>query len=204
MLNLLCNIPLVDAETEIGNGGIEVFEYGCHLLLVALPLLFVEEEIELHGQTCGGCLVLSNHIDHIGIHVGMAGEIAFGIGAEEGQVHGVVAHVDFLQQSLCHIATITESLAYGIVDVANETEVEINASGYSPSLALLHGVPVLERVLHQCLWSDGECGVVVVAHLDGGESYVLHYSVDACLFHCYPVAFVEHVVAREPHSCHKS
>ena len=143
MLNLLCNVSLVDAETEIGNGGIEVFEYGCHLLLVALPLLFVEEEIELHGQTCGGCLVLSHHIDHFGIHVSMAGEIAFGIGAEEGQVHGVVAHVALLQQSLYHIATITESLAYGIVDVANETEVEIknpasNAKILKPKLLFMY------------------------------------------------------------------
>ena len=52
--------------------------------------------------------------------------------------------------------------------------------------------------------SDGDDGVVEVAHLHRGEGYLLHRTVDTSLFHRYPVALVEHVVAREAYSCHKS
>ena len=96
------------------------------------------------------------------------------------------------------------SLAQRQVETADRAEIDIHPTGHSPAFALSHGVPVLERLVDEGLRSDGDCGVVVVAHLDGGECDVVDDTVDSSLAHCYPVALVKHVVAGEANASHEA
>lgn len=97
-----------------------------------------------------------------------------------------------------------EGLAGFLVEAADAADVNIDAAHYTATIAFLHGLPVLEGVVNEGLGSDGHDGVVEVAHLDCCERYFLHSAVDTCFINCYPVALVEHIVACETYSCHKS
>ena len=88
------------------------------MVLIVLPLLLLQEEIELHGNAVGPGLILRDEIGHLLIHVVAARDIALHITAEERQVH-----FPSLQLTLLEKALVDEMLAHGVVDDPHRVDV---------------------------------------------------------------------------------
>ena len=189
---------MIYRKAEVLHGSIYSLEDFVLLVFIFLPSLLAEEEIKLYWKALLRGFELAHHVGHIGVDERMGGKVAVGPTAEEGEVDF------FFYLVFGEVVTGDEGLTDVGGDDADGVEIEIDTARYPATFTLLHRFPVLEGVVNEGLRSDGDDGVVEVAHLHRGEGYLLHRAVYACLLHRYPVALVQHVVAGETNTGNKS
>ena len=186
-------------KSELVRDGVDDIHNLAHVVLVVLPFLLLQEEIELYGDAVGAGLFLGDEVGHLLVHVVACRNSAFHITTEKRQVH-----LRSLQLRLLEITLINQFAAHLIVDDAYRMHIVGDTSANPAAAALLHALPVLERLVDKRFRRDGDDGVVEIAHLHGGECHILHHAVHPGLFHRNPVALAEHVVRGEMNARHES
>lgn len=197
---LLLRILLINFHSEQRGKGIDGIHDVGKLMLILNPCLFFQEKIELDGQARVGGLQLPDHERHVLVDVGQRAQIFLHVTAEQTDVYRWTCIKLLGREKL----VVEELLAKRGVEGAYAVEIEKHHALNPSATALLHALPVLERLLHKRRRRHGDEGVVEVAHLDRGERHLLNHTVHASLVEGYPVALVKHVVARQAHASHKA
>ena len=140
---LLFRILLVNFHSEQRGEGIDGIHDVGKLMLIFNPCLFFQEKIELDGQARIGGLQLPDHERHVLVDVGQRAQIFLHVTAEQTDVYRWACVKLLGREKL----VVEELLAKRGIEGAYAVEIEKHHALDPSATALLHALPVLERLL---------------------------------------------------------